>query len=145
MAVKIKNPALLTDLENAIHVWLDLLGDENYKEAYEFTFHDPYYQWTPELLEKVINGYGLPYENDRIPIYKVTTWSTAISEPDRKYYKEFNLFDKPGVYSNQGFVEMGEIYYDLPIEGAWSDLTATFKILQSADFTTLELNEIHVL
>ena len=42
-------------------------------------------------------------------------------------------------------MEVGEIFYDLPINGEWSDLTATFKILQAKDYVTLELNEIHVM
>lgn len=145
MAVKIKNPATLIDIKNAIHSWLDLLADEKYRDAYAFTLHDPYYEWTPELLEQVINGYGLPYENDGSPKYKVTKWSTAINEDNCRYNEEITFFDKPRDYSSQNLLEIGEVYYNLPLDGEWSDLTATVIILQSADFTTLELNEIHVM
>lgn len=88
MAVKIKNPATQIDLENAIYSWLDFLADEKYLDAYEFTLHTPYYQWTPELLEQVINGYGLPYENDGSPKYKVTRWSCAKEDLSSNYYKK---------------------------------------------------------
>ena len=145
MAVKITNPVTLLDLENAIRSWLDLLAQEKYSEAYEFTLHDPYYQWTPKLLEQVINGYGLPYENDDSSKHKVTKWSTANSDHSINYNKEITIFDAPRVTSTSSFMQVGEVYYDLPLDGIWSDLTATFKILQSEDFTTLELNEIHVM
>jgi hypothetical protein len=145
MAVEIKSPATQIDLENAINAWLDLLSEEKYLDAYTFTLHDPYYQWTPKLLEEVINGYGLPYENDGSAKCKVTKWTLAVKDNTRNYYKEFNFFDKPIPNHRTDFVEIGDIYYDLPIDGEWSDLTATFKILQSKTFTTLELNEIHVM
>lgn len=144
MAVKIKNPPTLIDIENEIHFWFDLLADKKYREAYEFTLHDPYYQWTPDLLEQVINGYGLPYENGS-PKYIVTKWTTATSIANHNYNKGITLFDKSRSHSNANFVEIGEIYYDLPLNGEWSDLTVTFKILQSDDFSTLELNELHVM
>jgi len=34
--------------------------------------------------------------------------------------------------------------YDLPLNGNWSDLTATFRVEARADATELILQEIHV-
>ena len=143
MITKIKNPPVIKDIENLIFMWLELLASEKYLEAFEFTMHDPYYKWTPKLLEEIINGYGLPHEDDGSPKCKVTNRQTATNTAI-KHYKDINLFDKPQMYSDPSFLIIGDIYYDLPIDNVWSDLTATFKILQTRDFTTLELNEIHV-
>ena len=144
MPVQLPHSVTAMEIENAIHTWMTLLADENYEAAYMFTLHDPYYEWTPLLLEQVINGYGLPYANDGSPKCKVTDWSTA-SGTGSKRYKEINFFDTSRAHFNPQFIVTGDIYYDLPIDSVWSDLTATFKILQSKDFTTLELNEIHVM
>lgn len=39
---------------------------------------------------------------------------------------------------------VGKVWYDLPLNGEWSDLTATFNILKSESHIVLELNEIHI-
>ncbi len=39
---------------------------------------------------------------------------------------------------------IGNVIYDLPLNGEWSDLSATFYILKKEEFITLELDEIHV-
>ena len=142
--VKLSNPPLPTDIENAIHYWLDLLAEGKYTEAFEYTVHDPYYAWTPILLEKVINGYGLPDENEDAHKYSVTKWNEAVTN-GRARYKEVIFYDKHGGYKNGDFLTIGEARYDLPLDGEWSDLTAIFAIMQAKDFTTLELNDIHVL
>jgi hypothetical protein len=144
MLIKLKTPPSKPDIEEAIHTWLDLLAEERYTEAYTFTLHDSYNQWTPKLLESVINGYGLPYdESEGKRKCKVTSWSSAANDGS-KYYKNIEFYDVPRLHSNPMFKEIGEIRYDLPVDGEWSDLTVTFKILQAEDCVTLELDEIHV-
>jgi len=134
------------DIEKAVLHWIDLLSREKYIEAFELTFHDPYYQWTPLLLESVINGYGLPEEANE-EIYKVTAPGTAIFARNHRVYKDVMFFDRP-LNRKKNLPNMkaiGRIDYDLPLNGHWSDLTASFIILQGQDFFALELNDIHVL
>ncbi len=142
--VELKNPATKTDIENAILAWMDLLAEKKYSEAFDFTLHDQYYQWSPESIENIINGYGLPFDNEISEKCLVTKWNFAIHETSR-HYKDIDLFDTPREYTDLTYLVIGDACYDLPIDGKWSDLTATFKILKSDYFTTLELNEIHVL
>ena len=146
MPLKIKSTKHI-DIEYAVLYWIKLLSEEKYEDAYNLTLHDPYYQWTPALLESVIKGYG--FLDDAIEEkYKVTPTATAVHEGDNhKIYKDIRLFDSP-VKQSQHHIDVniiGEVHYDLPLNGRWSDLTASFKILQESDFLMLELNDIHVL
>lgn len=40
---------------------------------------------------------------------------------------------------------IGEIWYDLNLDGFASDLTATFSIVERSDRLEIELNDIHVM
>ena len=146
MPLKLKSSAN-ADIHQTVIYWMELLSAEKYTEAFELTWHDPYYQWTPSLLEKVINGYGLPDQTLDV-IHKVTSPQTAVLDiNNQNIYKDISLFDTP-LSRNHGSPEIeiiGDVFYDLPIDGHWSDLTASFRILQRADFFGLELNDIHVL
>lgn len=140
--VELNVPATKADIENAIFVWLDLWAEQKYHEAFNFTLHDPYYGWSPASLEEVINGYGLPYE-DTVNKCVVTNRISSFDDGS-KHYKEITFFETPGKHPDGKLLVIGEALYDLPIDGNWSDLTASFKIIQSASFIKLELNEIHV-
>lgn len=144
MAVRIPLPVTETAIEITIHSWIDLLAQEKYLEACNFSLHNPYYAWTPTLLEQTINGYGIPYEHDNLlPKCKVTPRFTAVSDKQNRY-KQIE-WHPPKPYMDAELRIIGYVHYDLPIDGLWSDLTATFRIIQAADYVTLELNEIHVL
>ncbi|MDP9076236.1 MAG: hypothetical protein M3O71_02335 [Bacteroidota bacterium] len=131
------------EIENAVILWIKLLSEEKYEEAYDLTMHDPYYQWTPVSLKRTINGYGSEEEIFEEE-YRVTAIETAVSESvDHKVYKDIRLFDTPLKHS-PSFNIVGDVHYDLPLNGQWSDLIASFKILQYPDFVALQLNEIHV-
>jgi len=144
MAIRIVNPPSATNIENAVYKWMDLLAEGKYEEAYDFTTHDPYYQWTPALMESVINGYGLPLEEGATEIFKVTKRETAEADGS-KIYKDIEYFDTPYQHETPGFMVIGYTWFDLPLNNKWSDLTAVMNILQSEEYITLELNEIHVM
>jgi len=40
---------------------------------------------------------------------------------------------------------VGQVWFDLPLNGVWSDLTATFDIKLDGEALYLELDDIHVL
>jgi hypothetical protein len=52
-------------------------------------------------------------------------------------------FDRP-VGCGWG-ASLGHAHYDLPLNGAWSDVTATFDILDTPDGLALALNDVHVM
>lgn len=141
------NSASQVDIENAVFHWMELLSKEKYKEAYDLTWHDPSYQWTPALLESVIKGYGIPGETFEAS-FIVTPPETAQIESGRiRVYNDIMIFEKVQQHwQNLADLKVvGDVHYDLPINGYWSDLTVSFKILQGKDFFALELNDIHVL
>jgi hypothetical protein len=133
------------EIEKAVLYWIELLAEEKYDEAYQLTLHDPYYQWSPADIKNVINGYGLPDEALEEQ-YKVTHPGSAIINDRINTYKDIDLYDDPLKKADKlhNMTIIGFICYDLPINGEWSDLSVTFKILQKENFIMLELNEIHV-
>ena len=110
--------------------WVMLLESEDYSTAYALTEHDPHMKWTPALLGEVIKAYG-----DAIPGQKVTLQgkSTDIMQRKKVYRWQRNAYDA-----------VGQIWYDLNIDGLASDLTATFTIIQRPDGLAIELDDIHV-
>ncbi|HWB27066.1 MAG TPA: hypothetical protein VG738_16400 [Chitinophagaceae bacterium] len=143
MPIEISLPFEPNKIEKAIEYWLDLLRREDYAEAYNLTMHDPYYEWTPALIESYINGYGLPYEEGET-VYKVTDWRTAHTDNNRPAMDIF-LFDAHRISGNGEYKVIGYVQYDIPLNGERSDLTVTFSIMQAEDYIRLELNDIHVL
>ena len=134
------------DINRAVFYWMELLADEKYVEAYELTMHDPYYGWTPLLLESIISGYGLPYEPGE-EVFKVTSPQIAIVDSSSHVvYNDITFFEEPKKYSESmpEVKRIGCLFYDLPLNGKWSDLSVTFTLLQVDVFLMLELNEIHI-
>jgi hypothetical protein len=133
------------EIEKAVLYWIELLAEEKYDEAYQLTLHDPYYQWSPADIKSAINGYGLPDEALEEQ-YKVTHPGSAIINDRINPYKDIDLYDDSLKKADKlhDMTIAGFICYDLPINGEWSDLSVTFKVLQKDNFIMLELNEIHV-
>jgi hypothetical protein len=132
----------IENVDALVKKWLNLLAAEDYINAFNLTLHEPYFQWTPELTESIINGYGLPYDgNDQK--YIVTKWDEA-QETGSKRNKDIIIFENRWKHPIPEFEICGQVYYDLPLNNQWSDLTATFLILTCPNFSALELNEIHV-
>jgi hypothetical protein len=117
-----------TELLRCVEIWVDDLVQGDYQTAFSRTKHDPYYAWTPELIEAVINGYGLPEPHRSGEIFRVTPRAIA---QGRRYFE----------VHRDGFFE---IRYNLPLNHQWSDLTVTFEVeLQPEGFVFI-LQEIHV-
>lgn len=134
------------EIEKAVLSWIELLANGRYDEAYQLTLHDPYYQWSASNIKDIINGYGLPDEQLEEK-YKVTSPESAIINGNINPNKDIDFFDYTirKIDERHDMTIIGYVIYDLPINGEWSDLSATFKILQTDNFLMLELNEIHVL
>jgi hypothetical protein len=87
--------------------------------------------WTPNLIREVIKGYD---EGDAAQ--KVTLAGMPTDVYQRKEVIRWPE-SRPG--------GIGEIWYDLNINGYVSDLTATFAIQESANGLTIVLEEISVM
>jgi hypothetical protein len=121
--------------------WVDLLAEQDYAAAMELTAHDDYYGWTPDLIRSVIEGYGFPEPHPRGP-FRVTPLAEARGrrEPARRVKR----WARPLLRPDRSAVALGDVLFDLPLNGEWSDLTATFQIQLRPEGTVLVLNEIHV-
>ena len=119
------------DLIAFVDRWAILLEKESYVEAYQLTDHDPSMRWTPELIREVIKSYG-----DASPTQRVTLAGKPTDISQRKEVTRWPQNRLKGI---------GEVWYDLNIDGFASDLTATFWIVLTPAGLILRLNDIHVM
>ncbi len=119
------------DLIAFVDRWASLLEREAYAEAYQLTDHDPSMRWTPELIRNVIKSYG-----EASPTQRVTLAGKPTDIAQRKEVTHWPQNRPKGI---------GEVWYDLNIDGYASDLTATFRIVSTPAGLILRLNDIHVM
>ena len=119
------------DLIAYVDRWAALLENEQYEAAFAFTDHDPSQGWTPRLIRRVIKAYGEGRSSQ-----KVTVQGKPTDVSQRKEVTRWTSPRRAGI---------GEIWYDLNIDGYASDLTATFWIVDTPQGLTLTLNDIHVM
>ena len=126
-------PASASDNEmlGFIDGWAALLEREDYAAAFAYTDQDPAMGWTPELIREVIKEYG-----ERRPDQKVTVAGVPSDVTQRKEVDRARK-DRTG--------RVGEIWYDLNIDGVASDLTATFTVILELGQLRILLNDIHVM
>lgn len=122
------------------------------KGEFETVLHDYLHKekWTADLLEKTIQGYGVPI-HDKTLTNLLKEWNVD----EFKVTSLFDIQDSDGhiqqsiqVYLTPGEDEViGDIQYDnIPISGHISDLTARFNIKNIGnDSITLEFVDIHVM
>lgn len=140
MFAKFPFTATEQDFHTFITSWVSLLADKKYQEAYNAVLHYDYFEWTPTLMEGIINGYGMQYEVGDTK-YEITPPGDALGDGDR-----FDVlwFGDEVTTIVEGRECLAELWYQLPLNNEWSDLTVTFKLVKFSDCLFLELNEIHV-
>jgi hypothetical protein len=132
--VVIPLPETVTDFEliSFADRWAALLEREDYEAAYAFTEHDAYHGWTQELMRQVIKGYGEARADQRVTVAGIAS--------DVVQRKEVDRWEPP---NSAG--EVGEIWYDLNIDGVASDLTATLRLVRVPGGLIVRLSDIHVM
>jgi len=113
--------------------WVDALSDGQFHKAYDLTVHDAYYNWSPALMQLVIEGYGHPEPHPKGP-FVVTSRKSALGVPRH----EIDWWDE------EQRSAIGEVWYDMPLNGRWSDVTTTFLLVQRDGACFLVLEQIHV-
>lgn len=108
--------------------WVGLLAAEDYSGALEIVRSGP--QWTPDLLARVITNWGDSSVESRGPT-RVTREADADGTPTRSVDRFAN-----------GLVR---VWYDLPLDGEWSDLTATFEVQEEEEGLVLVLSDVHIM
>ncbi|MEM7114215.1 MAG: hypothetical protein AAF614_17405 [Chloroflexota bacterium] len=145
------------EIKQLVVEWNELLANQEYQTALEmFPFSTREYDWTPSLLESVINGYGLEANidsetlNHLLMVHKVARFviTTLIGRADWKDVVENKIrVDRNNLYGLDPDVYLGMIHYDdIPLSGFRSDLTARFNIKRiENNELTLEFYDIHVM
>jgi len=81
-------------------------------------------------MQRVVEGYGLPERHRSGRIFVVTPRASATGGPPQRSIDR----DEPAMV----------VWYNLPLNGEWSDLTATFRLEPRDATTDIVLQEIHV-
>ena len=126
-------PSNPTDQEllSVVDDWIDALVRGEYLAALTMVEHDPYYRWTPALLEAVIAGYGLPEPHPSGTVFRVRPRNSATGGPPARNVDR----DTGGA---------PQIEHSLPLNGEWSDLSATFRVESRGNSSAIVLEEVHV-
>ncbi|HUQ99176.1 MAG TPA: hypothetical protein VM166_06955 [Gemmatimonadaceae bacterium] len=111
--------------------WAALLEREDYESAFRYTDQNPAMEWTPEKIRAEIKGYGKGNPDQRVTVQGVPSDVTQTREISR------STRNRDG--------RIGEIWYDLNINGVVSDLTATFDLIADDEGLRICLNDIHVM
>jgi hypothetical protein len=119
--------------------WSEALAEDRYTDAFELVAAREH--WTPELMKTVISNYGSTEPMWDHSVWHVTPLATALPSHDGLVGdQDVQRYDRETPDGRIGFV-----WFDLPLNGAWSDLTATFDIHRQGDRLFLELDDIHVM
>jgi hypothetical protein len=121
-------PETVTDAELIAFVdrWASLLEREDYAAAHALAPPDGGSRWTPERIRWAVEGTGR----------RVTV---AGESRDFAQRKEVDRWEDPGTG------EVGEVWYDLNIDGVVSDLTARFRVVRVPDGVAVRLHDIRVM
>jgi hypothetical protein len=123
------------EILSVVEDWISDLAQGLYERALRRVAVDVSSRWSPAMLEAVVAGYGLPDPHPSGIVFRVTPAGSAAGGPPRRSIDR--AFLPPGA--------LAHVQHDLPLNGEWSDLTATFTLLESDDVATLQLDEVHVL
>ena len=115
---------------DAVRAWADALAAEDYAGALALVDARPH--WTAELLRTVITNYGSVEPNRDGTTYRVTSLGGARGGPEPRHE-----VDRDG--------DRISVWFDLPLNGAWSDLTATFDVIRRDGGMSLVLDDVHVM
>ena|SRR5215831_1817862 len=118
------------DILDVAREWTDLLATDAYDRALELV--DPGPNWTPSLLRSVISNYGSVQPRTDHMAFRVTARDAARGEPAPRHHVDRR---------NNRIA----VWFDLPLNDAWSDLTATFDVVENSGGLVLRLDDVHVM
>ena len=126
-------PPDITDEELLAYIdgWVVLLAREDYRAAFNYTYHRREMRMTPALLRDLIKGHGT---SD--PRQRVTLKGSASQYSQRRRVSHWTKNSRDG---------LGDIWYDLNIDGFATDLTATFDLVETEQGIIIRLNDIRTM
>jgi hypothetical protein len=120
--------------------WSDTMAAGNYRAALTMV-HAP--GWTAELLQRTLAGYGDPDAPEQL--HQVTLLEFARYRPGDEPFNNPWPRHKVDRFVLPDGKENISVWFDLPLDGYWSDLTATFDLDLKGETLVLALNMIHVM
>jgi hypothetical protein len=127
------------DLLAVVRSWVDLLAAGKYAQAQAMLVRaEKERDWPPQRVAEVIAAYKPPPQAGAERPVRVTPVRTARVA----YFLPRHAVSRWGEGCRPGVV--GDIHFDLPINGAWSDLMATFFFRRVPGGLALELWDLHV-
>ena|ERR1041385_820662 len=118
----------------AVSDWVGLLAADRYEEACAVVKHADDDHWTPDLMRSIIRNYGFLEARKDGKTFCVTHLDERATKGNRR---------RPRVEWYDA--RRGTAYFDLPLNGEWSDLTAIMDVLKEDGGISLTLSDIHVL
>ena len=123
---------------NVIRDWVELLAVNDFEAAYAMLHHEPDEPLTPDFLRMWISNYGWHDPVKDGSTYRVTSCKSAVGR--ETHYQDVNRYSPPNASGCTG-----DVIFDLPLNGEWSDLTALFWIYNREGSLVLQLDDVHVL
>jgi hypothetical protein len=136
--IRLSPPASDEQVFDAVIAWVELLAQENYEAAFQMLRHRRDEHWSPELMKTVITNYGSIEPCSDGTIFKVT------SPKDNPQGRDFHEIEWWEDDPNRPAEYVGIVLFTLPLNGEWSDLTASLHIVEENGDLVLELDDIHV-
>lgn len=126
------------EILDVVREWAAALADERFDEA--MALLRPSDQWSPATVQTWIRNYGWHEPPADGSIYRVTDMATASGATGSFPRHEVDRLDRPATDGR-----VASVWFDLPLNGRWSDLTATFVVRQLDESLVLELADLHVM
>ncbi len=159
LAANASDEALL----RAVGAWVGLLAEERYQEAYDFLYHPwmpvlPVNEFSADAIRAAVTNYGGDEPHPSGP-FKVTPVETAPPKegpPGSPPYQDIQRYEQPEERAfdpvlvqhggaPSGASILGTIHFTLPLNGQWSDLTASIRVVLYDGTVVLYLESIDVL
>ncbi|MHB0937723.1 MAG: hypothetical protein ACYDCO_04885 [Armatimonadota bacterium] len=136
--------------------WIELLAQKRFREALAILpYSTEEYHWTPELLQRAIEGYGSPSQDEETISDMCKEWgvdrfevTTLAGRPDKdEVLRKWIDVDRDASFGLDPAQYLGMVHFHaVPLCGELSDLTARFHIKKvGEDRLTLEFLDLHVM
>jgi len=110
------------ELLQLVHSWLDVLAAEDYERVFGQIGYAMAYGAGAAAIRRDIKNYRSPQYYPGISDFRVSDWRTATGGNPEPFF-QVQRFE----YSKD-FALVAAISIDLPLNGRWSDLEATFVV-----------------
>lgn len=127
-----------------VREWVNLLAQQKFEAAFEMLMPSEKEFFSPQILQQLTANYGqLEPRSDGL-IFSVTPWEFAVCPEGRaKPYQDVEWYEASKI--RKGDPVVGDVHFDVPLNGEWSDLTAVFWIHAIDGGFALELERIEIL